>query len=199
MYEYLKGVLAGVGTGYVVLDVNGIGYHVNVPTSDVSGLPVLGEQLKLYVHLSVREESRDLYGFIDRASKSVFEKLLTVSGIGPKAAISALSIIPAEKLVLAIAAEDEKLLSTVPGIGKKTAQRIVLELKDKMHIYIKNEAAASWKSATNAGSAETDAVQALLTLGYDASEAFSAVKANFDSKLDLNQLVKRALRSLDNR
>jgi len=199
MFSYLKGILAEIGTGYVVLDVNGLGYHVNVPSSDISVLPHIGEQLKLYVYLAVREDARDLYGFIDRSGKAVFEKLLTVSGVGPKAALSALSIISPERLVLAIAAEDEKLLSTVPGIGKKTAQRIVLELKDKMHIQIKNEGTANLKSAYDSASVETDAVQALLALGYDASEAFTAVKAVNDSKLDLTQLVKRALRTLDNR
>jgi Holliday junction DNA helicase RuvA len=199
MYEYLKGILAEIGAGFVVLDVNGLGYHVNVPSSDISGMPHIGEHLKLYVHLAVREDARDLYGFIDKSGKAVFEKLLTVSGIGPKAALSALSIVSPERLVLAIAASDEKLLSTVPGIGKKTAQRIVLELKDKMHIQIKNEGAANLKSAHDSGSVETDAVQALLALGYDASEAFAAVKAVNDPKLDLTQLIKRALRALDSR
>jgi len=199
MFDYLKGILAEIGTGFIVIDVNGLGYHVNVPSSDLSCLPVIGGQLKLYVYLAVREDARDLYGFIDKSGKSVFEKLLTVSGVGPKAALSALSIISPERLVLAIAAADEKLLATVPGIGKKTAQRIVLELKDKMHIQIKNEGATNLKSAHDTGSVETDAVQALLALGYDASEAFTAVKAIDASKLDLTELVKRALKTLDRR
>ena len=199
MYNYLKGILAEIGTGFIVIDVNGLGYHVNIPSSDLSCLPAIGGQLKLYVYLAVREDARDLYGFIDKSGKSVFEKLLTVSGVGPKAALSALSIISPERLVLAIAAADEKLLATVPGIGKKTAQRIVLELKDKMHIQVKNEGATNLKSANDTGSVETDAVQALLALGYEASEAFTAVKAIDDSKLDLSQLVKRALKTLDRR
>ena len=199
MFDYLKGILAEIGTGFIVIDVNGLGYHVNVPSSDLSCLPAIGGQFKLYVYLAVREDARDLYGFIDKSGKSVFEKLLTVSGVGPKAALSALSIISPERLVLAIAAADEKLLATVPGIGKKTAQRIVLELKDKMHIQIKNEGATNLKSAHDGGSVETDAVQALLALGYDASEAFTAVKAIDTSNLDLTQLIKRALKTLDRR
>lgn len=199
MYDYLNGRLVEVGLSNVVLDVNGVGYRVNISGADLAGLPAVGGQLKLFVFLAVREDARDLYGFVDKAGKTVFEKLLTVSGIGPKAALSALSIISPEKLILAIAAGDEKLLSTVPGIGKKTAQRIVLELKDKMHIQIKNEGLTALKSASNDGTLEADAVQALLALGYDASEAFSAVKATFDPKLDLTGLLKRALRTLDSR
>jgi len=199
MFAYLRGALAEINLGKVVLDVNGVGYMVNVPTSVISQLPHLGEQIKMFVHLVVKEDAQDLYGFLDESSKSIFEKLISVSGIGPKAAISTLSALTPERIVLAVASGDEKILSSVPGIGKKTAQRVVLELKDKLKGSNKEGDNFSPALFSVGTTKENETVQALLALGYELSESYTVVKSVYDDKLDLQTLVKNALKVMDKR
>jgi len=195
---YITGDLSEIGKSHIVVDVSGLGYNVHVPTSILAVLPGLGERIKLHVCLIIREDAHDLYGFLDTDSKFLFEKLIAVSGIGPKAAIAMLSTITPNDIVVAVAAGDEKLLMTVPGIGKKTAQRIILELKDKISVYIDNRTSIAVSHVNNSESSiEEEAIQALSALGYEVSEAYLAVRNINRTGLDSTSLVKSALKLLD--
>ncbi|HOB20416.1 MAG TPA: Holliday junction branch migration protein RuvA, partial [Candidatus Atribacteria bacterium] len=132
MYAYIKGTLEEVGNQQVILEANGIGYLIYVPNTVISDLPGQGEATKLFTYMHLREDVQELYGFLDEEDKLFFEKLITVSGIGPKAALNMLSSYSRLQLATAILTGDSKLLSTVPGVGRKTADRIILELKDKL-------------------------------------------------------------------
>jgi len=131
MFAYIKGRLEEIYSKKVVIDAGGIGYEITVPTSLISKLPEKGSVVKLYTYFYVREDAQELYGFYEREDKSIFEKLITVSGIGPKVAMALLSNLSASQLALAIVTGDLKTLCSAPGVGKKTAQRMVLELKEK--------------------------------------------------------------------
>lgn len=195
MYAYLDGILAEIEESQIVIDVSGIGYLVNVPKSVLSKLPTKGGRIKLYVTLIVREDSHELYGFLDKNNKVLFKMLIEVSGIGPKASMSVLSSISVDDLILSIATGDEKILTRVPGIGKKTAQRIILELKDKIDIHIKHShVSASDFASKDISTPEEEALHALLALGYDTSEAYAAIRSVSDKSSESTDLIKAALK-----
>ncbi|MBM7582309.1 Holliday junction DNA helicase RuvA [Caldicoprobacter guelmensis] len=199
MFSYLRGTLVEAGPQHVVLDVQGMGFHIIVPASVASKLPSRGSEVKLYVHLNVRQDSLELYGFLNREDKLLFEKLISVSGIGPKAAISMLSTLSSTQLALAIATGDEKALSSAPGIGKKTAQRVILELREKIDKEALEGAVARVNQAIPAQGMEKEAVQALMALGYQAVEAQQAVDLVKGQAQDTATLVRLALKALDRR
>lgn len=193
MIAFIKGKLADIQAGSVVLDVGGIGYRVQVPLSLQHRLPAQGSELMLYTSLVVRDDGFYLYGFQSESELDFFLKLLNVSGVGPKGALAVLSIYAPSELGRAIFGEDIALLTRVPGIGKKTAGRIVLELKDKLAGLI----TAADPESIGIGR-EIDALDALEALGYSLVEARRAVK---EAQADLEnpqveQLVKSALRLL---
>lgn len=194
MIAFIRGKLSNTQAGAVIVDVGGIGYYVQVPLSLLNSLPGPGEEIVMHTHLVVREDGFNLYGFKDLSQLEFFIKLLNVSGVGPKGALAVLTILSPSELKRAILSEDIALLTRVPGVGKKTAGRIVLELKDKVSgLIIENEVENAEIDRGN------EAVQALEALGYSVIEARRAVKAALetsDGKAQTAELVRKALRVL---
>ena len=194
------GILADKGDGYIVIDVNGVGYQVFVPANSTAYLNAEGEEVLVYTSMIVREDDISLYGFRQKADLMLFKKLLNVNGVGAKAALAILSVMRADTLSKAILFEDIDSITRAPGIGKKTAQRIVLELKDKLaDLPGLDQAEVSFAQAGTA-SDEADprgeALQALVALGYsrsDAAAALSKVKEDYD---DPQGYIKKALAKL---
>lgn len=198
MFAYIKGRLEEVysNSNKVVVDVGGIGYEVTVPSSLISKLPEQGSIVKLYTYFNVREDVQELYGFYGKEDKNIFEKLITVSGIGPKVAMGILSTLSASQLAVAIVTGDIKTLCTAPGVGKKTAQRIVLELKEKIDKEeIIQPPEPEMPSAAQDHTHEV--VQALIALGYNSSEAMEALSSIEDKNQDVSTLIRLALKALD--
>jgi Holliday junction DNA helicase RuvA len=202
MFYYLKGELAHREMNTCVIDCGGVGYKLTVSfnTSD-SLLTKLGKEVKLFTHLAVREDGVELFGFGSYEEKECFNRLTSVSGIGPKAAMSILSTMTPEKLALAICTEDAKAIAKAPGIGGKSAARIILELKDKMSAEMLNGSIASTgknESASNLvlNSAVTEATEALAVLGYDKNTILSVMKGIDTSSNDPGQIIKLALKKL---
>jgi Holliday junction DNA helicase RuvA len=189
MIAGIKGTIEAIGSNWVIIDVGGVSYRVFLPTSTLSTLGVVGQGAKLHTHLHVREDNLTLYGFSAARELALFQTLITVSGIGPKLGLAMLSAMDVEQLTMAIASGDFAMLTAVPGIGKKTAERIVLELKDKI--------STGWMLAQDLdmvrGNGEV--VAALTSLGYSVSEATRAV-ASLPSSADLSleDKIKLALR-----
>jgi Holliday junction DNA helicase RuvA len=200
MFSYLKGTLVEMESQQqIILDVNGIGYSVIVPTSLIPNLPSKGTEIKLYVYLAVRQDGLELYGFIDKEERILFEKLISVSGIGPKGAISMLSVLTPTQLALAIATGDIKTLSTAPGVGKKTSQRIILELKEKIDKAFLSNSKPSYDELIVADGPMKEAIQALIALGYQANDARRALDSVDSPNEDTSTLVRLALKALDKR
>lgn len=189
MIARLKGVLIEKTPPTVVIDCNGVGYECEVPMSTFYNLPALGESLTLLTHLVVREDAHLLYGFGTDRERVTFRQLLKVNGIGAKSALSILSGLSVEDLVQAVALQETGLLTRVPGIGKKTAERLLLELKDKFSI----EGLAA--SANAPKSAAADILNALVSLGYNEKEALLAVK-QLAPEIGVSEGIKLALKSL---
>ena len=199
MFYYLNGRVAHVAPYLAVIDCGGVGYACRTTNVTLSALKV-GEPGKLYTHLNVREDAAELYGFATEEALNCFEMLIGVSGVGPKAALSILSSAPPERLALAIITGDEKALTAAPGIGKKIAQRIILELKDKL---AKGQLGASAGEAYG-GTGLTvipenkvsEASAALAVLGYSQSEIAVALKGIDLDSLTLEQVIKQALKRM---
>lgn len=193
MIATLTGRLRRKSTDYLIVEVAGIGYQVHVPLSTYYSLPDDGEDVRLYIHTHVREDALSLFGFSTEAEKSMFLLLVGVSGIGPKLALAVLSSLSVQELSLAIQASDDSKLRTIPGIGKKTAARLVLELQDKMKL-MAPFAPLDHQPSSEAGDVE-DAVSALVNLGYKkplAEEALKKVKQG-RSGFTVEALIKEAL------
>ena len=161
MYAHFDGVVAEKTADSIVLDVNGVGYLLQVSAQTLSLAPAAGERMKLYAILSVREDAMELFGFHSREEKRMFERLRSVNGVGPRMALAILSSMPLNDLSIALVAGDAAALTRVPGIGKKTAQRLVLELRDKVD---ESELTGQTAAAAPAGSAESEAIAALMAL-----------------------------------
>lgn len=197
MISYLKGKLAYAGTDRIIVDVNGVGYKVGVPFSIITELPKIGEDVKILTHMHVKEDGISLFGFNSEMQLTLFELLLGVSGVGPKAALALLSVLPASTLLRAISSDDFVTLNRVPGVGNKTAQRIVLELRDKAAalslIEHENQTVESEPNTFN------DAIEALMGLGYnrnDSRKAVDSASREVDDKDDVKSVISRALRIL---
>lgn len=201
MIASLTGTIQYISTDRCVVDVNGVGYEVFLSTVGLSMLPETGEKLFLHIHTSVREDAIVLFGFAEQVEKEMFLTLKTVSGIGPKLALAVLSGMPIDLLCQAIGSEDIKALITISGVGKKTAERICVELKDKVgSILPVTSKAVSIGKTTEEISAVTDALSALVNLGYSdavAREALAKVKerAGDDvfAAMPIEQLIKEGL------
>ncbi|MEI6713696.1 MAG: Holliday junction branch migration protein RuvA [Verrucomicrobiota bacterium] len=201
MITFLEGILVEAYPTYVVLNVHGVGYHILIPLSSYDRLPTIGSKFNILTHLQIREDAHVLFGFATPAERDLFRLLINhVSGIGPKTALDVLSGTTVTSFKAAVVASDIKSLSQVKGIGKKTAERIILELKDKVGI------AAAWEAASenHAPSARdhemNDAILALIALGYKQVDALKAVKAFTDShpggEFPSDALVREALKRL---
>lgn len=197
MIAQLKGELARTEADYVVIDVNGVGYKVHLPLSIMAQLPPVGNPTQLLIHTAVKEDSITLYGFIEDSEQKLFELLLTVNGVGPKSALNILSVIPVEQIVGAVSSDDHRLLSRVPGVGTKTAQRIVLDLKEKVQGW---EIASRGVGLVEPGQrAAQDAVEGLIGLGYKRDDARAAIEEalkNVQDKQDAGGIVRAALKLL---
>lgn len=188
MIAGLHGTLESLGSDWAIINVGGIGFQVYMPTSTLSSLGKIGEEVNLHTHLHLREDNATLYGFASADELRLFQTLLGVSGLGPKLALAMLSAMSLDKLTMAIATGSVDLLTVVPGIGKKVADRLILELKDKI--------AAGWVTtpAAQLAEANTDVLAALTSLGYSVAEATRAVATlPSSSDLTLEERLKLAL------
>jgi len=187
MIASLHGILDSLGSDGAIVNVNGIGFQVFMPTSTFTKLGAVGKEVKLYTHLHLREDEATLYGFASMDELRLFQTLIGVSGLGPRLALAMLSAMSTEQIAMAIASGNADLLTAIPGIGKKMANRLVLELKDKL--------AAGWVTAPAAQLAEENAevLTALTSLGYSVSEASRAVATLPSSDLSLEEKIKLAL------
>jgi Holliday junction DNA helicase RuvA len=202
MYYHIEGVLAHKDVNLAVVDCGGVGYKLNISYTTYSRLPDIGKQVKLFTHLVVKDDALDLIGFGDLSEKSMFLMLLSISGVGIKVATSVLSALSPERFAFAVASGDYKEIASAQGVSTKTAQKIILELKDK----IDKENIKSSKSGgpdnyiadagmPAAGNIRGDAIIALMSLGYSRGEASDALK-NADMAATLEEIIKHGLRNL---
>lgn len=195
MYYYLKGELAQKQENFAVVDIGGVGYKIFTSQFSLDSVSV-GSDVTFYTHVYVREDILDIYGFTSNDELTMFLHLLSVSGVGPKAALAILSIATPSQLVLAVLTDDAKMLTKASGVGAKVAQRVILELKGKLkNTEIAPEAVVSAGIDISASSNSEEAVSALTVLGYSQNEAKNAV-AKIDPSLSTEEIVKRALMKL---
>ena len=193
MFAHISGIVAEKNVDSIVIDAGGIGFLLNVSAATLSSAPAVGEKFKLYTVFNVREDAMELCGFATREEKRMYERLRTVGGVGSKLALQALSTLSVRDLSLALVTGDAGALCRVPGIGKKLAQRLVLELKDK----VDDSQLASSSAAIQPKSSgmESEAIAALLALGFSAAEASKAVSAHAAEATSLDNLIYLSLKS----
>ena len=205
MIAYVNGILESIEEGLAIVDVGGVGMNVFISGSTMDRMPGIGEAVKLYTYTSVKEDSFTLYGFLSRDELSLFKKLISVNGIGPKGGLSILSVMTPDDLRFAIMAGDAGTISKAPGVGKKTAERITLELRDKIKAteddMLRSSSAVTLDDLTGeASSARDEAVAALVALGYNSSDAMKAVRKvlaeNDSASGDTEMLLKLALKEM---
>ena len=197
MYAYIKGEIVDITEDNLVLECNQIGYNIRIPLSVAQRLPGTGATVKIYTYTSVREDAFQLFGFLSKDDLEIYKKLIAVNGIGPKGALSILSAMSADDLRFAILSGDAKAISKAPGIGNKSAERIILELRDKVHLI--NEDVSSEQIPESDGQsnseAKNEALEALVSLGYSPSEALKAVKQiAITDDMDAGAVLKQALK-----
>ena len=195
MIAWLKGELLEKQPPSILLNVNGVGYELEAPMSTFYELPEVGQTTTLYVHMVVREDAQLLFAFSSKQQRELFRSLIKVNGVGPKVALAILSTLTAQELLSCMVNEDVTQLCKVPGIGKKTAQRLVVEMKDRLE---KEFADVEFDSASQQGGAtndRNDAIAALVSLGYKNTDAAKVVKA-LPNDLSSEELIRQALRSL---
>ncbi len=195
MFAYLKGTVEEVSENSLILDVGGVGYQLLVPAMNPSEMPRQGETLKIHTYLSVREDAVQLYGFRSGGDLALFRLLISVNGIGPKAALGILSALTADDIRFAILSDDVKTIGKAPGIGPKTARKIILELKDKVSL---EEAFEKKLENTQAGvSPRDEAAEALVSLGYSRSDALRAVRSiEISEDMTAEAILKLALKKI---
>jgi Holliday junction DNA helicase RuvA len=198
MIAFLRGRVHDKQPNTVVIDVNGVGYEVHVPLSTFYNVGDPGDEVSLRVYTHVREDQLQLYGFLTELERQLFERLISISGIGPKLAIVVLSGMETRELVAAVQRADVARLTTIPGIGKKTAERIVLELKDRIAKVALPAASGAAPAASSADQLRADLLSALLNLGYHRQQAEKAIDATVTSNpnASLEHAVRAALREL---
>lgn len=198
MYAYIKGKLAYKHNEYIILEANGVGYKVNTALSTIDCIGAVGDTVQVFTHLYVREDIMSLFGFGTQEELGMFELLISVSGVGPKAAVSVISSVSPSKFGLAVITDDVKTLTRAQGIGNKIAQRIILELKDKIKkeqlVATNNKEESAF--VDNGNTKVSEAISALMVLGYTPLEASKAVAAVHTEDMDLESIIKSALKSL---
>lgn len=201
MIGFVKGIVDSVGENYALIDVNGVGYEVNIGSGTAEELSGIKGEVKLYTYMAVREDDMSLYGFLHKDELEIFKLLIKVSGIGPKGAQAILSVMNVSDLRFAILTGDAKAISRAPGIGGKTAQKLIVELKDKIGDVASYDTEGI-SGVVSAGEApvrdeRTEAAEALIALGYSQTEAYKAVKsAEVPEGADANIILKAALKYL---
>ena len=198
MISYIRGELVSLEADKVIIDVGGVGYGIFMSVQAMSLLPPVGNEVKLHTYLNVKEDAMQLFGFLTRDDLQVFKLLIGVSGLGPKGGQSILSVLSPDDLRFAVMSNDVKAISAAPGIGKKTAEKLIVELKDKLSIEDALEHAVTGEAARSghAGSeVQSEAVQALVALGYGSTEALRAVKQVETSEdAGVEDVLKQALK-----
>lgn len=201
MYSYIKGELAEVDTDHIVIDVGGIGYMIYIPAQSLNYLPEIGEMLKVHTYLYMREDAMILYGFLTKDDLEMFKLLITVSGIGPKGGLAVLSTLSSDDLRFAVLSGDSKAISKAPGIGSKTAQRVIIDLKDKLSLEDAFEKKLEHENekinVSSNSQVKNDAVMALNALGYSSTESLKAVsKVEITDDMDVEDVLKAALKHM---
>ncbi len=194
MIAYIRGTLEYIDVNNIIVENNGIGYQIMVPLSVVEQLPNVGSEVRIHIYMNVREDAVKLFGFLDRDDLDMFKKLITVNGIGPKGALGILSVMTPDDLRFAILSDDAKAIAKAPGIGAKTASKLVLELKDKVDL----EEAFEKKSANVANdNIKNEAIQALVALGYSQSDALRGVgNVEIVDGMSVEELLKAGLKKM---
>ncbi len=199
MIAFVKGRIDEITEENVVVDIGGIGCNVKISSETAALLPGINEEVKLYTYTCVREDLFHLYGFLTRDDLEIFKKLITVNGIGPKGGLAILSVMSADDLRFAIIAGDAAAIAKAPGIGKKTAERVILDLKDKVSIedtFVSREIADQTEKSVDK-QAKNEAVEALTALGYSASDAMRAVNmVSFEEGMSVESILKLALKNM---
>ncbi|WP_457980438.1 Holliday junction branch migration protein RuvA [Ectopseudomonas composti] len=200
MIGRLRGTLAEKQPPHLLLDVNGVGYELEVPMTTLYRLPAVGEPLTLHTHQVVREDAHLLYGFFEKRERELFRELIRLNGVGPKLALALMSGLEVDELVRCVQAQDTAALVKVPGVGKKTAERLLVELKDRFKAWESIPSIAPLvvepQLVQAVSSAENDAVSALISLGYKPQEASRAVAAVKEDGMSSEDLIRRALRGM---
>jgi Holliday junction DNA helicase RuvA len=199
MYAYIKGRIDSRGNDHIVIEAGGIGYKVFTPLSTLEAAGTQSQDFKIYTYLNVREDAMTLFGFATKEELAMFELLLTVSGIGPKAALAILSAVSPSQFGLAVITEDVKTLTRAQGVGPKLAKRVILELKDKIskeQLNMTSGVGADEATVSAEGSRLSEAVSALIVLGYSHMEASKAVASVYSEELDLETIIKNSLKGL---
>lgn len=201
MISYIRGELIAIEEEKVIVEVNGVGFGIFMPAQSMNYLPAIGEEIRLHTYMNVREDAIQLYGFLTRDDLKVFKLLIGVSGIGPKGGLSILSQLSPDDLRFAVMAGDAKTIAKAPGIGKKTAEKLIIELKDKLDIedVLNKEADETMTVVTGDGTNElqAEAVQALVALGYSNTDAVKAVKkVQIDDRTSVEDVLKAALKNM---
>lgn len=203
MFAYVRGIVADITQECCVIDVHDVGINIHISAQTAARMPGVGQEAKLYTYTSVREDAFWLYGFLSKGDLEMFKRCITVSGIGPKGALGLLSVMDGDQLRFAILAQDIKAISQAPGIGKRTAERLVLELKDKLDYDTADIAREiSGGSVSDAGTVmdhpgKREAVEALVALGYGQTEAMKAVnQVEGADTMDSSAILKQALKKM---
>ncbi|KAF2390569.1 MULTISPECIES: Holliday junction branch migration protein RuvA [Pseudomonas] len=204
MIGRLRGTLAEKQPPHLILDVNGLGYELEVPMTTLYRLPSVGEPLTLHTHLVVREDAQLLYGFYGKRERDFFRELIRLNGVGPKLALALMSSLEVDELVRCVQSQDTSALTKVPGVGKKTAERLLVELKDRfkawetvpaMFALVPNQPGGPDTPAPTV-TAESDAISALVSLGYKPQEASKAITSIKEKGLSSEDLIRRALKGM---
>lgn len=200
MYSYIKGELTEIFEDFIVVENNGIGYNIRIPGSIIDLLEGTGQKVKIYTYTYVREDAMLLYGFLTRDDLNVFRLLIGVSGIGPKGALAILSVMTPDDLRFAVLADDDKTIAKAPGIGKKTAQRLIIELRDKLSLsdtFVEPAAGRPEAGTPVRGAVRQEAVEALVALGYSSAEAMKAVNdVEITEETTVEEALKASLRKM---
>lgn len=203
MISFIRGELAEKDENGIVVEASGVGYYISAPLSVIGNLPPVGSEVKLYTYMKVADDGISLYGFSDREERRVFERLISVNGVGPKAGMSILSSLSVRELAMAIVTDDEKAISRAPGVGAKTTKRIIMELKDLFDAgdlvggaaitdIVPDETALS-----GSGDIGSEALLALVALGYSKAEAVRALSnVKYDENSDISDVIAQTLRYL---
>ena len=196
MIGFVEGIIEYIDVDKIVVNNNGVGYNVFMPASQIDTLNV-DETVRVFTYLNVREDAMQLFGFLTRDDLEVFKLLITVNGIGPKGGLAVLSTITTDDLRVAVISEDAKAISKAPGIGAKTAQKVIIELKDKLNLEDVLEPKLDANFQVNDNNSMSEAVMALVALGYSQADAYRAVKSvdNIE-ELDVENVIKMALKKI---
>lgn len=199
MIGFVQGKVDAISEDNVVIDTGGIGYNVRISAKTAQELPGIGQEVRLYTYTSVREDGISLFGFLSRDSLDIFKKIITVNGIGPKGGLAVLSVMSADELKFAIISGNAQAITKAPGIGKKTAERVILDLKDKISVedtQIRKEI-SSYDGLPQTGKAQSEAVEALTALGYSVTDALHAVRQiEHAEEMDVEAILKLALKNM---